>query len=509
MQARSVTEEDLRRLKQEREAADRRYNEALSELDAAVQRIPDFPHPPPAPDETQVTPLNTSWEILSARPAFASGWRGRLAAFVWRLLEPSLAQQQTFNAALVDHVNRNVPPQREVAKSIESTLALVRAQLEQLVQFQSRLILYLQQITPYVDTKDYEFRGLDQRIVEDVAEAQAKADKVQAEWALTVRGLAGALRAVSDDSLKRWERHEVRYDGMRMSLGALQRAVHAVTRELEHASSPRTTTAIPMQDVGRAATPVPDATLSHTLSGSRLQSHKYLAFEDAFRGDPGLITARQREYVTLFAGCNDVLDIGCGRGEFLRLLKDSGVTARGIDFNYAMVTHCIEAGLDAAEADALDYLRTLPDGALGGLIAAQVVEHLQPDYLLQLLDEAYRVLRPNSPIVLETINVTSWYAFFSSYLRDLTHVRPLHPDTLHFFVLAAGFLDAEVRLISPMAEEAKLLPAPPTARDLDLQAAGPVGGAVLHLADYFDLNVKLLNRQLYGPQDYAVVAWKR
>ena len=88
MQTRSVSEEDLRRLKQERDAADRRYNEALSALDAAVQRLPDFPHPPPAPDETQVTPLNTRCEILAPQPPFPSGWRARLAAFVWRLVEP-------------------------------------------------------------------------------------------------------------------------------------------------------------------------------------------------------------------------------------------------------------------------------------------------------------------------------------------------------------------------------------------------------------------------------------
>jgi SAM-dependent methyltransferase len=506
MQTRSVSEEDLRRLKEAREAADRRYNEALSDLDAAVQRVPDFPHPPPAPDETQVTPLNTRWEILAARPAFPSGWRARLAAFVWRLIEPSLAQQQAFNSALVDHVNRNVIPQREVTESIDTTIAVLRDQVEQLAQFESRLIIYLQQITPYVDTKDYEFRGLDQRIVEDVAEAEA-------HDARAIKGLAAGLRTVSDDLLKRFERFEVRhgvhYDGVRTSIAALQHAVHAVSRELERASPAATAAPQSSRDDARAAAPAVDPTVSHVLSASRLQSHKYLAFEDTFRGDPNLIAARQRDYVTLFVGHNDVLDVGCGRGEFLRLLKDSGVSARGIDLNHAMVTHCVEAGLDATEADALEYLRALPDGALGGLVAAQVVEHLQPDYLIRLLEEAYRVLRPDSPIVLETINVTSWYAFFSSYLRDLTHVRPLHPDTLRFFVLAAGFLDSEIRLSAPMPDEAKLFRAPREALDLELQGAGRVGGAILQLADAFDLNTQILNGQLYGPQDYAVVAWKR
>ena len=97
---RTVSEEDPPRLKQAREEADERYNAALTPLDAAKGRLPDLPHPPPAPDETQVTPLNMRWEILAARPAFPAGWRGRLARFVWGLVEPSLTTQQAFNSAL-------------------------------------------------------------------------------------------------------------------------------------------------------------------------------------------------------------------------------------------------------------------------------------------------------------------------------------------------------------------------------------------------------------------------
>ena len=77
--------------------------------------------------------------------------------------------------------------------------------------------------------------------------------------------------------------------------------------------------------------------------------------------------------------------------------------------------------------------------SLGGLFAAQVVEHLEPDYLMRFLDAAYHKLRPGSKIVLETINPACWFAFFSSYIRDITHVRPLHPDTLQYFLRASGF----------------------------------------------------------------------
>jgi SAM-dependent methyltransferase len=233
-----------------------------------------------------------------------------------------------------------------------------------------------------------------------------------------------------------------------------------------------------------------------------------VAFEDEFRGDRGLIRARQMDYVTLFAGREDVLDIGCGRGEFLQVLREHGIAGRGIDLNHEMVAECQAAGLDVRETDALSYLRSLPDGALGGLIAAQVVEHLEPDYLLALLDEAFRVLRPGSPIALETINVTSWSAFFSSYLRDLTHVRPVHPDTLKFVVTASGFLDAEIQLRAPLPESEKLLAAPRLTRAVDIATTGAEGRGLLALADAFDRNVERLNTQLYGPLDYVVIAWR-
>ena len=141
----------------------------------------------------------------------------------------------------------------------------------------------------------------------------------------------------------------------------------------------------------------------------------------------------------LFAAQQDVLDIGCGRGEFLDLLRQQGVRARGLDINHEMVEVCRQRGLDASEGDALGYLRGLADESLGGIFAAQVVEHLEPDYLVRLLQRAGEVLRPGGVLVLETVNVACWFAFFQSYVRDITHVRPLHPETLAYFVRASGF----------------------------------------------------------------------
>src|SRR5690606_22896691 len=114
-----------------------------------------------------VTPLNTRWEILSARPA-ARGLRGRLAGFVWRLVEPVFAEQEASDSALVDHVDRNIGPQREVAKSIASTLATLQHQVHLLCSFNLLLMHYLQRMTPFINAKDYEFDALAKRRFEDL-----------------------------------------------------------------------------------------------------------------------------------------------------------------------------------------------------------------------------------------------------------------------------------------------------------------------------------------------------
>jgi SAM-dependent methyltransferase len=270
---------------------------------------------------------------------------------------------------------------------------------------------------------------------------------------------------------------------IRTSLGVLQQATHNLANE----QTARAASVAPAASVGVAAAVPPDSSSSvETLS------HKYVGFEDAFRGSSEDIQGRLRDYVPIFAGASDVLDIGCGRGEFLGLLRESGVTGRGIDLNDAMVAVCREKGFEAAKADALSYLRGLPPGSLGGLFAAQVVEHLEPAYLTRLLEAAFDALRPGAPIVLETINPACWFAFFESYIRDITHVRPLHPDTLKFLLIASGFQQIDIRYRAPYPEHEKLQA---------LAKSDVLGDAV----ETLNGNVDKLNSLLFTHLDYAAV----
>ena len=153
---------------------------------------------------------------------------------------------------------------------------------------------------------------------------------------------------------------------------------------------------------------------------------------------------------------------------------------------------CRQRGLDATAGDALDYLLAQPDDSLGGLFAAQVVEHLQPDYLTRFLDAAYHKLRPGSKIVLETINPACWYAFFQSYIRDITHAKPLHPETLQYLVTASGFTSVEVQWRVPLPEASRLRRPPRAA----FEGRGTDKDALIALASVVENNVERLNALL-------------
>jgi SAM-dependent methyltransferase len=475
----------LARLERERQEADRLYHAAFTALDRAIQRVPDAPHPPPAYDEQQITPINEAWNILpEGAPAPDASLKGRLRSFVWRLIGPPLERQRHFNSALVDHLNRNVAAHREAEKAIATTIELIAYHVAGAVQFQQYLIQYLQTITLYVDTKDR------------VAGGQAHV-------------LNAALSGLTDDWLKRWESltaREQRYEARNAALTQAiaepreiallaQQTAIALKRDMERVMSaaPR-----PSASAGAAAV----SSSGDTVRPADVNSSIYVGFEDRFRGSREEIRARLTDYLPLFDGSSAVLDVGCGRGELLDLFRQHGIHARGIDVNADMVAECRERGLEADHVDALQHLLAQPDASLGGLIAIQVVEHLDPSYLMRFIETAQRKLRRGAPIVLETINVSCWAAFFQSYVRDVTHVRPLHPDTLSYFVQASGFSSVDVRYRSPVPDMDKL---PRVSLPPGTDGRGP-DPMYAEVADVINAHADRLNDRLFTFMDYAVVA---
>ena len=314
------------------------------------------------------------------------------------------------------------------------------------------LIVYLQRITAFVESKDRELAG----------DTGARIDRVEQ-----------AFGQVAE---------------LRVQVGVLQRSVQMLTRDSRPTSVANQPSAISNQQ------------------SQNLSDVTYVGFEDEFRGSDDSVRARLTAYVPLLKGSVDVLDIGCGRGELLAVLKDAGVRARGVDANREMAAVARERGLDAVHGDALGYLAGVADQSLGGVIATQVVEHLEPSYLVRLLDTASRKLRAGAPIVLETINPACWLAFFSSYIRDLTHVRPVHPDTLQYLLRASGFERVEIRYSAPVPEHMKM-------KTIDLPAeilasTEPSAVALGRVAHTVNANAVVLNNLMFTHLDYAAIGYR-
>jgi O-antigen chain-terminating methyltransferase len=203
-----------------------------------------------------------------------------------------------------------------------------------------------------------------------------------------------------------------------------------------------------------APTSVPDA-------ASPPPQFDSMKFAEKFRGPVEYVREGQRVYLEDFRGCENVLDLGCGRGEFLSLMKEAGIPARGVDLSEECVAMCRHQGLAAEKADIFEYLDTLPDQSLDGVFCAQVVEHLSPERVPELVRVAHAKLRRHGVLAIETPNPECLAIFSTHFYLDPTHSRPIPPALLVFYVEELGFGRIEVRRLAPAADsmpEVKELP---------------------------------------------------
>lgn len=210
-------------------------------------------------------------------------------------------------------------------------------------------------------------------------------------------------------------------------------------------------------------------------------------FNEAFRGSRDALLKRYRDLAKSFEGCAPVLDIGCGEGEFLELLGELGVEARGVEVDAGLVESDQARGLDVRLADALSALDSEPDEGLGGIVLIQVVEHLGRQELLDVVELAFHKLRAGGRLIMETVNPQSLYVFAHAFYLDPTHTTPIHPSYLQFLCEERGFSTVDIEWRSP-PPDADL---PPVPEDKQMADA-----------------IEAISRQLFGPGDYAVIATK-
>jgi SAM-dependent methyltransferase len=221
-------------------------------------------------------------------------------------------------------------------------------------------------------------------------------------------------------------------------------------------------------------------------------------FREVERGSREEVMAKLAPYVPRFVGHQPVVDLGCGSGEFLELARNAGLAAYGVEIDAEAVSHCREMGLDAREEDLFSHLASVAEGTLGGVFISQVVEHLAPATIPDLMTHVARALAQDGVAVVETPNPATFATHVHSFWRDPTHIRPVPQAALSFAARSAGLVVEEVVYSSPLPDEERLQPIPGVLADPEAQAVAEAFNAALHR----------LNEVLFGFQDYALVLSK-
>lgn len=216
----------------------------------------------------------------------------------------------------------------------------------------------------------------------------------------------------------------------------------------------------------------------------------YFDFENHFRGSRNEIKERQKQYLPYFESCKNVVDLGCGRGEFLELLKENGVGVTGVDFYDEYVDYCQEAGLTAVCDDAIHYLYECKE-MLDGIFVGQVVEHLTVNQIVDLCNLSYERLEKGGVAIFETPNPTSLATYTHAFYLDPSHTKPVHPLTMQYFLKKAGFTQIEI-LYTDSSKINIQIPAIQTGEH----------------QEEFNRAMKEVEKVLFGSQDYAIVARK-
>jgi O-antigen chain-terminating methyltransferase len=219
-----------------------------------------------------------------------------------------------------------------------------------------------------------------------------------------------------------------------------------------------------------------------------LDDSLYVSLEDHFRGDVELVRLRQFEYLPYIRDIVStdfpLLDLGCGRGEWLRVLKENNIASRGVDSNISCINQCYEYGLDVTCDNLLSTLSKLPDASCGAITMFQVLEHLPFPLTVEVLRQSLRVLIPGGVFIGEIPNTETLRVGASTFWIDPTHERPLFPSVLAFLASTVGYAGVIGKYSSPMAPLPDLSGVPPN-----------IEKAILDL-----------HHAINGPGDFALIA---
>jgi O-antigen chain-terminating methyltransferase len=348
---------------------------------------------------------------------------------------------------------------REQVEFNRAVMSCVQATLEALADMNRAL----SQLAGYVESHASEFRA-EARELKDIREHWAQ---WRAGWEeKTNRNEVYMLRTISELNASFQHRATLAENEFRQSMrdqhASFENALHRASAEIQqHLWADLERIRAQYEKLiydelrvvrQRAAAAAPAAASLPPPAVDSVPEIDWLRFADRFRGTEDRVRRAQELYVERFRGASDVLDVGCGRGEFLESVRTAGITARGIDASEENVALCRSKGLDAERADVFEYIERAPEGSLGGVFCSQVIEHMAPAHLPHLIRLIGRAVRPASPVVFETPNPECLAIFATHFYLDPTHTRPVPAALLAFYLEEAGFGRIEVKYLSPAIE---------------------------------------------------------
>ena len=301
---------------------------------------------------------------------------------------------------------------------------------------------------------------------------ERRAEKLEQDIAAAMRNQIEALAAESRDQARDFEKllgtsmadiQKQFYADLERIRAEYERVIHAELRIVrQRLSAPAAT----------SPQPAPAASLPLAFD--------YARFADRFRGPEEYVTESQRFYVPYFKGRRHILDLGCGRGEFLKLMRDAGTPARGIEASEESVAYCRSQGLDAVRADVFPYLAEHAEASLDGILCSQVVEHIAPERLPELIRLCAGRLATGGVLAIETPNPECLAIFATNFYLDPTHTRPVPSQLLAFYMEECGLGRIAVHQRAPAVESI------PELRDFP----------------------EPVRTRLFNGQDYAIIAYK-
>ena len=406
----------------------------------------------------------SQWPKKFNRFPFNSGWLQKLTLKIYNFL---LKEQRAVNFSLIQAMRESLTLTRQLNEKVTSLQLQVNGIGDRLNQVEEKM----NGINERLNASEQGLQGLSDRLNASEQGLQGLSDRLNA----SEQGFQGLSDRLNTSEQRLSATNELYIKNDNYLKNDLSQQKRLITLFLEEAQK-RLPESFNQEQIQ-----------TFVNEEQHLLDTFYVAFEDQFRGSHQEITDKLKVYLPLIAkrgvGTQDspVLDVGCGRGEWLDLLHQSEYAAKGIDINRAMIEQCRDKGLEVIESDVIAYLQSLPDSSLGAVTGFHIIEHLPFTILLKFFTEVLRVLKPNGLAIFETPNPQNLLVGACDFYADPTHQRPLYPPTIQFLLQHQGFLNVELLYLNPVE---------------------------ISPFDKEDPGWQTLHNWFFGCRDYAVIGYK-